>query len=250
MSPRSPPRRCARRAKKRAEAASEGDGVPPAEAVGRVRPPQGGRAGGLPPTLRSEAAGDPPGRDLHAADRRDPRTAAGPAGVGRALRSIMATPATAGVPAKRGLAGWGTAGLFLAWEPLAGWRHVAVTEHRRRGDRAVGGAASNRPRPPRRALPRRGTRRARDGPARHPRAGQPRRGLPATGGRTPGGTARDPPHAQARLPAAGLLARHFGLDVLGPFLLGTAIALGVLYGTGAGTRPGVARGRAGAPVRS
>ena len=55
----------------------------------------------------------------------------------------------------------------------------------------------------------------------------------------------------AALPsAAGLLARHFGLDVLGPFLLGTAIALGVLYGTGAGTRPGVARGRAGAPVRS
>jgi hypothetical protein len=28
----------------------------------------------------------------------------------------------------------GTAGLFLACEPLAGWRHVAVTEHRRRGD--------------------------------------------------------------------------------------------------------------------
>jgi hypothetical protein len=28
----------------------------------------------------------------------------------------------------------GTASLFLACEPLAGWRHVAVTEHRRRGD--------------------------------------------------------------------------------------------------------------------
>lgn len=28
----------------------------------------------------------------------------------------------------------GVASLFLASEPLAGWRHVAVTEHRRRGD--------------------------------------------------------------------------------------------------------------------
>jgi hypothetical protein len=28
----------------------------------------------------------------------------------------------------------GVANLFLACEPLAGWRHVAVTEHRRRGD--------------------------------------------------------------------------------------------------------------------
>lgn len=30
----------------------------------------------------------------------------------------------------------GVASLFLASEPLAGWRHVAVTEHRRRCDRA------------------------------------------------------------------------------------------------------------------
>jgi hypothetical protein len=28
----------------------------------------------------------------------------------------------------------GTASLFLAFEPLAGWRHVAVTEGRKRGD--------------------------------------------------------------------------------------------------------------------
>ena len=35
----------------------------------------------------------------------------------------------------------GVASLFLACEPLAGWRHVAVTERRRRTDRAVGGAA-------------------------------------------------------------------------------------------------------------
>ncbi len=31
----------------------------------------------------------------------------------------------------------GTASLFLACEPLAGWRHVAVTEHRRRTDWAL-----------------------------------------------------------------------------------------------------------------
>jgi hypothetical protein len=31
----------------------------------------------------------------------------------------------------------GTANLFLACEPLAGWRHVAVTEHRRRTDWAM-----------------------------------------------------------------------------------------------------------------
>jgi fucose permease len=43
--------------------------------------------------------------------------------------------------------------------------------------------------------------------------------------------------------AAGLLARHWGLDVLGPFLLGTAVVLGALYGIGAG-RPSPARGRA------
>ena len=28
----------------------------------------------------------------------------------------------------------GVASLFLACEPLSGWRHVTVTEHRRRGD--------------------------------------------------------------------------------------------------------------------
>ena len=31
----------------------------------------------------------------------------------------------------------GTTNLFLACEPLAGWRHVAVTESRRRTDRAL-----------------------------------------------------------------------------------------------------------------
>jgi hypothetical protein len=34
--------------------------------------------------------------------------------------------------------------------------------------------------------------------------------------------------------AAGLLARRLGLNALGPFLLGTGVALGLLYGLGAG----------------
>jgi hypothetical protein len=38
--------------------------------------------------------------------------------------------------------------------------------------------------------------------------------------------------------AAGLLAQRFGLDALGPFLIVTAIGLGVLYAIGAGARPG------------
>jgi fucose permease len=41
----------------------------------------------------------------------------------------------------------------------------------------------------------------------------------------------------AALPgAAGVLAHQWGLDVLGPFLLGTAVGLGALYGLGGDTR--------------
>jgi fucose permease len=55
----------------------------------------------------------------------------------------------------------------------------------------------------------------------------------------------------AALPgAAGLLARYLGLDVLGPFLLGTALVLGMLYGIGADGRSCEARGRAEATLES
>ena len=55
----------------------------------------------------------------------------------------------------------------------------------------------------------------------------------------------------AALPgAAGLLAHRFGLDTLGPFLLATAVGLGVLYRIGAGPRPDRMHGRAGARVRT
>jgi hypothetical protein len=52
----SPTRRCARRSKKRAPAASEEDVVHPAEALGGVRLPHGGCAGGLLSAARSGAA--------------------------------------------------------------------------------------------------------------------------------------------------------------------------------------------------
>jgi fucose permease len=50
--------------------------------------------------------------------------------------------------------------------------------------------------------------------------------------------------------AAGVLARHRGLDVLGPFLFGTALGLGGLYGPGTGGRRAGARVSAGVGVES
>jgi fucose permease len=55
----------------------------------------------------------------------------------------------------------------------------------------------------------------------------------------------------AALPgAAGVLARHLGLDVLGPFLFGTALGLGGLYGLGLGWRGAGVRVNASAAVGS
>jgi fucose permease len=55
----------------------------------------------------------------------------------------------------------------------------------------------------------------------------------------------------AALPgAAGILARHLGLDVLGPFLLGTGLGLGVLYGLASGGRRARLGERVEAPVES
>jgi len=59
--------------------------VHPRQALGRVRLPHGRRAGGLPPPIRPQAPRGVRGRDLQAADRRDPRAAADAAGDGRAL---------------------------------------------------------------------------------------------------------------------------------------------------------------------
>ena len=60
----------------------------------------------------------------------------------------------------------GVASLFLACEPLAGWRHVAVTDHRCRSDWVHPHAAGG-------TLPGSGEAGAGDGPAQHPLPGQP-----------------------------------------------------------------------------
>jgi len=71
--------------KERPPAAPKKDVVHPRQALGRVRLPHGRRAGGLPSPVRSHASGGVRGRDLQAADRRDPKAAADAAGLGRAL---------------------------------------------------------------------------------------------------------------------------------------------------------------------
>jgi transposase len=58
--------------KERAQATSEADVVHPRKALGRVRLPHGGRAGGLSSAARPEAPGGVRGRDLHTADWREP----------------------------------------------------------------------------------------------------------------------------------------------------------------------------------
>ena len=58
--------------KERAQATSEADVVHPRKALGRVRRPHGGRAGGLSSAARPEAPGGVRGRDLHTADWREP----------------------------------------------------------------------------------------------------------------------------------------------------------------------------------
>ena len=71
--------------KKRAPAASAADVVHPAPAVGRVRLAHGGRARGLLPPRRPEAAGGLPRRAEHPADRRGAGPLAAASRAGRAL---------------------------------------------------------------------------------------------------------------------------------------------------------------------
>src|SRR5262245_40442675 len=66
--------------KKRDQAVAEGAVVHPAGAERRVRLRHGGRAGGLPPPPRREAAAGRPGRGQQAAGRRDGRADPGRAG--------------------------------------------------------------------------------------------------------------------------------------------------------------------------
>jgi transposase len=71
--------------KERPQTTPEKDVVHGWEALGGVRLPHGRRAGGLPPPVRSQAARGVRGRDLQAADRRDPSAPADAAGNNGAL---------------------------------------------------------------------------------------------------------------------------------------------------------------------
>ena len=75
--------------KERPPAAPQAHVVHPRQALGRVRLPHGRRAGGLPPPIRPQAPRGVRGRDLQAADRRDPRAAADAAEFGRACRPCL-----------------------------------------------------------------------------------------------------------------------------------------------------------------
>ena len=98
--------------KERPQTAPQADVVHPRQALGGVRLPHGRRAGGLPPPVRSQAPGGVRGRDLQAADRRDPRAPAAAAGFGGRVDHVYTRN--------------GVASLFLACEPLAG-----LAPHRR-----------------------------------------------------------------------------------------------------------------------
>ena len=70
--------------KERLAAAPQAHVVHPRQALGGVRLPHGGRAGGLPSPVRPQAPGGVRGRDLQATNRRDPRAPAAPTRFGGA----------------------------------------------------------------------------------------------------------------------------------------------------------------------
>src|SRR5215207_9894332 len=75
--------------KERPETAPQAYVVHPREALGGVRLPHGGCPRGLPPPVRSQAPRGVRGRDLQAADRRDPRALTTQARGRGALRSCL-----------------------------------------------------------------------------------------------------------------------------------------------------------------
>jgi hypothetical protein len=90
----------------------------------------------------------------------------------------------------------GTANLFMAFEPLGGWRAVAVTDQRRREDwaRFVRDLVDGRYREADKLV-------LVMDQLNHPLPGFVLRGIRARGGQASRQSARDPPHAQARLVA-------------------------------------------------
>jgi transposase len=113
--------------KERPQTTPEKDVVHGWEALGGVRLPYGRRAGGLPPPLRSQAAR---GRPVVCVDETFKQL------IGETREPLPMRPGTVErfdyVYTRNGVAS-----LFLACEPLAGWRHLAVTDHRCRSDWAL-----------------------------------------------------------------------------------------------------------------
>ena len=103
------------------------------------------------------------------------------------------------IPMKRGRAARidyeyernGTANLFMLFAPLEGWRHVEVTDHRRR-------LRSRLERSGRSPLPARQDHRAGPGQSRHPQQGVTLRSLSGRRSQTAGRALRMALHAQAR----------------------------------------------------
>jgi transposase len=112
--------------KERPQTTPEKDVVHGWEALGGVRLPYR-RAGGLPPPLRSQAAR---GRPVVCVDETFKQL------IGETREPLPMRPGTVErfdyVYTRNGVAS-----LFLACEPLAGWRHLAVTDHRCRSDWAL-----------------------------------------------------------------------------------------------------------------
>ena len=95
--------------------------VHPAKAGCRLRLAHGGCSGGLHPPLRRALPAGLPGREEQAACGRGEGTTRSPA---------HGRPARQDYEYERN----GTANLFIVCEPLAGWRHISVTERRTKLD--------------------------------------------------------------------------------------------------------------------
>ena len=171
------------RLKKRAQAVAEAAVGHPAGGERRVRGGDGGRAGGVPPAATTRARPvvclDEGGKQL----------------IGEVARAAAGRPGSARPSRTTSTSGTGRRTCSWPFEPLAGWRHVEVTERRTAVDfaavPAAAGATSVYP------DGREGG--AGDGQPEHAHAGVAVRGVRAGRGAAAGGAAGVALHAQARV---------------------------------------------------